>query len=543
VPGELCTAGEGLSCGYLNRPELTAEKFVDRIYISRKIYKTGDLCRWLADGNIEFLGRMDFQVKIRGFRIELEEIQRRLAAHESVTAVVVIDQVDKSGDKYLCAYVVPNNREPVEPGLKNYLSALLPGYMIPSHFIEIDKIPLTSNGKIDRKALPAPGLKQEDYTAPRDGIERKLVAIWSEVLGIEKEEIGIDDDFFHLGGHSLKATMVVSGINRELDVRMPLIEFFKTATIRTLAEYVGGEEAKILPLKDEQLVLLKKGNEKAGIFFFIHDGSGDVERYIEFCRQLKGEFTYWGIRAQRLENYTPRNLVIEKVAPQYIEKIRVVQPHGPYRVAGWSIGGTIAFEMVRCLEAQNEEAVFLGLIDTVPPDQDSPHKGSEFNFELELKAIRRYFPDETIIKKLQSIRDFHRLWPGLLAYLEESKFRFNVDADGNVDSGNGFINAVLENFSKFVPNPHKISIKEFISYLNMVRTFENARDKYIPGGNIHTVVYFFKAGEGETFDARKWGIYCTKPVKIYDIPGDHFSIFKMPGVKEFAHLFDKITNN
>ena len=238
IGGELCIAGKGLARGYLNNPGLTCEKF-NRSYRSYKtyiLYKTGDRARWINDGNIEFLGRMDLQVKIRGFRVELGEIESRLLNHPGVKEVVVLAREEESGDKYLCAYVVSND-ENVVSELREYLAEELPEYMIPAYFMRLEKIPLTASGKVDRKALPEPVLHSGTcYVAPRDEIEGKLVGIWSEVLHITS--IGIDDNFFRLGGHSLKATALVLKIHKEFDVKVPLTEIFKNPRIRELAKYI-----------------------------------------------------------------------------------------------------------------------------------------------------------------------------------------------------------------------------------------------------------------------------------------------------------------
>ncbi|MDP4147631.1 MAG: non-ribosomal peptide synthetase, partial [Bacillota bacterium] len=211
IPGELCISGDGLARGYLNRPELNEEKFIANPYEpGERMYKTGDWARWLPDGNIEFIGRIDNQVKIRGFRIELGEIEIQLLKHEEIKEAVVIDREDKEGNKYLCAYVV-SNKEITVTELRNHLSKELPDYMVPAHFMELQNMPLTPNGKIDRKALPEPGGDINtgvEYIAPRNEIEEKIAKVWSEVLGVET--IGIDDNFFALGGHSLKAIQVVS---------------------------------------------------------------------------------------------------------------------------------------------------------------------------------------------------------------------------------------------------------------------------------------------------------------------------------------------
>jgi amino acid adenylation domain-containing protein len=252
--GELHIGGNGVARGYLNNPALTAEKFntSDKSYGTYISYKTGDLAKWLPDGNIEFLGRMDEQVKIRGFRIELGEIENRLLNHNKIDEALVIAKEGKEGDKCLCAYIAARSMElgawsEIAAELREYLSYSLPDYMIPAYFIQIDRIPLTPNGKVDRKALPEPEIKAgKQYVAPRNETEKKLVEIWSEVLGIQESiangigiGIGIDDNFFHLGGHSLKATLMVAKVHKELNVKIPLSEVFKTPFIRGLAAYLG----------------------------------------------------------------------------------------------------------------------------------------------------------------------------------------------------------------------------------------------------------------------------------------------------------------
>ncbi|NOQ25537.1 MAG: amino acid adenylation domain-containing protein, partial [Bacteroidales bacterium] len=238
VLGELCISGVGLSRGYLNNPELSREKFIDHPFkASERLYKTGDLARLLPDGNIEFVGRIDYQVKIRGFRVELGEIENAILKHENIKESVVLAR-EENGDKYLCAYIL-SKEEFNQEEIRTYLSLSLPDYMIPSYFIELEKIPLTTNGKVNRKALPSPEIKAgDDYVAPSNEIEEKLLEIWSEVLNIEKEEISVNANFFSIGGHSLKATVLTSNIHKEIGVEFPLREIFLHPTIKSQASQI-----------------------------------------------------------------------------------------------------------------------------------------------------------------------------------------------------------------------------------------------------------------------------------------------------------------
>ncbi|MCP4150555.1 MAG: amino acid adenylation domain-containing protein, partial [bacterium] len=276
IIGELCIAGDGLAAGYLNRPELTAEKFVPNPFsdehppengnknrsqdkkssasplpLNAYLYKTGDLARWLPDGSIEFIGRCDYQVKIRGFRIELGEIEKRMLEMEFINEAIVLDRTDNNGEKYLCAYIVMKETAAAKAAdaaspeqlertrVRRYLQETLPDYMIPSFFVPLDSIPLTPGGKTDRKKLPEPEIeKGNSFSTPADYVEEKLVALWAEVLTIKKELISVEANFFELGGHSLKAVSVIARIHKEFDVKVPLAQMFENPTIRDTGSYI-----------------------------------------------------------------------------------------------------------------------------------------------------------------------------------------------------------------------------------------------------------------------------------------------------------------
>ncbi|MCU0289616.1 MAG: non-ribosomal peptide synthetase, partial [Acidobacteria bacterium] len=552
VTGELYIGGEGIARGYLNNPELTSEKFIGFLDFPKllpdfhspltthksplTLYRTGDLARWLPDGNIEFLGRIDHQVKIRGFRIELGEIESQLLKHALIKEAVVTAREEKNGEKYLCAYFVSNSPDSpdisISTQLREYLSERLPAYMIPSYFVSLERLPLTPSGKIDRKSLPAPELTAgEGFIPPRNELEKKLARIWLELLlppNSSQKAIGINDNFFHLGGHSLKATIMISKINNEMHVDMPLVEIFKSPTIRQLAEYIEkmtGQHAGILV---DNLISLKKGTSNTHHLFFVHDGTGQVEGYLEFCNHLDNQFNCWGIRPDAIKNYTPQNITIEEMAGKYIEKIKKIQPQGPYFIAGWSLGGTIAFEIVKQLEETGKTTAFLGLFDSPGPGMSQEQSNNQFTLQSEINNIKEYLPDLPIKVILEKVANLEELWPAIVDYMKENSIAAETIKKLIAEHG-------IPGF-----NYDKSGIEELILHLNMTRTLLNARERYIPSGKIKVQVHYFEALESIGKIKQRWNEYCESAIEYYNIPGDHFSIFKMPYIEKFARLFQEV---
>ncbi len=295
VAGELYIGGEGLARGYLNDPQYTAEKFIANPFApGEQLYRTGDLVRRLPEG-IQFLDRIDFQVKLRGFRVELGEIETRLLKHPGVKEAALIPIDKEIGDRYLCAYIVgvgPFKKGIDTVELKEYLSRDLPDYMIPSRFVQLESLPLTTGGKVNRKALPHPETGgASEYTEPRNPTEHKLAEIWSEVLGIDKEKVSIDADFFELGGHSLKATILISKIHKELDVKLPLAEVFRVPTIKEMAQYIERTKkdryVSIEPVEKKEYYPLSSAQER---LYFIQQMLPESTAYnITLVVVLKGK--------------------------------------------------------------------------------------------------------------------------------------------------------------------------------------------------------------------------------------------------------------
>ncbi|MEA5616273.1 amino acid adenylation domain-containing protein [Cronbergia sp. UHCC 0137] len=373
IPGELYIGGMGLAWGYLQRPELTAEKFIPHLFSNQpgaRLYKTGDLVRYLADGNIEFLGRIDHQVKIRGFRIELGEVEAALYQHPHVLNAVVITSIDSSGGNSLIAYIVTQEKPLISSGiLRDFLKAKLPDYMIPSAFVILDHLPLTPNGKVDRKALSVLNINRnidvERHILPRTPLEYQLVEIWEEILKVSP--IGVTENFFDLGGHSLLGIRLIAAIEQKLKCNLPVVALFREGTIEKIAALL--DQAKPSSNLDILIPLQPQGNLPP--LFLIHQAGGYGLSYSvlaeELAKQLDKQRPIYAIQAQGLDGKQRPLETIEAMANSYINAIQEIQPCGPYLLGGHSLGGLIAFAMTNQLEAIGEKVEHLLIIDTHPP--------------------------------------------------------------------------------------------------------------------------------------------------------------------------------
>ena len=381
VPGELHIGGVGLAGGYLNRPQLTEEKFIlnpfnntksqltnnPKSQISnRKLYKTGDLARYLPDGNIEFLGRIDNQVKIRGFRIGLREIETAIAQYPSIQQTVVTAQEDNPGDKRLVAYIVPHPEEALTPDeLRRFLKQKLPDYMVPSAFVFLNALPLTPNGKIDQRALPAPDrLRQEPastFVPPSDDLEIQLTKIWENVLG--KKPISVKDNFFDLGGHSLLAVRLFAQIEKTFGKNLPLATLFQAPNIEELAN-IHRQKGWSAPW--QTLVAIQPGGSKPPLFC-IHPVGGNVLCYRDLAHYLGQEQPVYGLQAVGLDGKQAPYKRVEDMAAHYIREIRAFEPEGPYLLAGHSSAGMVAFEIAQQLVAGGQKVAVLALLDAYSP--------------------------------------------------------------------------------------------------------------------------------------------------------------------------------
>lgn len=368
VPGELCIGGVGVARGYLNRPELTAEKFIHDAFSNQpaaRLYRTGDLARYLSDGNIEYRGRIDYQVKIRGFRIELGEIESALLQHPGVRESVVMVREDVLENKRLVGYVVTGNPPPTTGDLRSFLQQKLPDYMVPGVYVFLEALPLTANGKIDRRALPAPRHGREnvpEIVLPRNDVERQLVQIWEDELGVRP--ISIHDDFFDLGGHSLLAVRVFARIEQSLGVRLPLSELFHVPTVEGLAGVISGGARSS---SWRALVPIQVGGSCPPLFAVPGIG-GNVLCYADLAWLLPLEQPFYGLQSRGLDGLEKPLNRIEEIAASFLKEIREVQAVGPYYLMGACVGGVVAYEMAQQLRAAGQEVRLLVLLETWLPD-------------------------------------------------------------------------------------------------------------------------------------------------------------------------------
>ena len=368
VPGELYLGGDGLARGYRNRPELTAERFVASPFEpGARLYRTGDRCRWLADGNLEFLGRLDDQVKLRGFRIELGEIEAVLRQCPGVAESAVVLREDRPGDKRLVGYVVAKGAAAsTADDLRSYLKQKLPEYMLPSAFMTLQALPLTPNGKVDRRALPAPDAGRPEaeraYAAPRTALEKTLAGIWAEMLGLP--QVGIHDNFFELGGHSLLAARVVDRVQKIIRKPVPLATIFRAPTIAELARHVASDPGDAYDLLEP----IRPTGDGTVILCF---GGSLMEHLIDLIPPPHP--LYW-CKLEHVEGKRTRYSKVEDLAAHYCRQISAAALEGPFILCGYSFGGLVALETARQMYERDRASSLLFLLEpSLPkPSRKSP---------------------------------------------------------------------------------------------------------------------------------------------------------------------------
>ena len=509
VPGELYIGGHCLARGYLKQPDLTAQSFVPNPFSSEpgtRLYKTGDLARYLSDGNIEFLGRIDDQVKVRGFRIELGEIEAALRQHPAVRETVVLARENAPGEKHLVAYVVAQGESPPTASeLRVFLKEKLPDYMMPAVFVPLAALPLMPNGKVNRSALPEPGRTRSEpgraFVAPRNPLELQITSLWEEVLGIRP--IGVTDNFFELGGHSLAAVRLFALIERRLGKKVPLATVFQGATVEHLAKILA--QYAQAPSHSSLVAIQPGGNRRP--FFLIHPAGGHVFPYVHLAHHLGSDQPSYGLQARGLEEGQEPHSRIEDMAAYYIEALRTVQPWGPYLLGGWSMGGVVALEMAQQFRAQGQRVALLALLDTRIPTADEELADEDFDARLLIDFVR-YF--------------------GLSLDLRDSLARLPKHE---------LLERVLEHAKRAGLMPSDIEVSQAQPFIELCKADFRATQNYVlhhyPGR-----ITLFKAGQelaGTSSDPTLgWSEWAAGGVDVHVVPGNHATMVYKPHVEVLA---------
>ncbi len=576
VAGELCLGGASLARGYLGRAALTAEKFVPHPYSERpgaRLYRSGDLARFRVDGGIEFLGRTDDQVKIRGHRVEPGEVAQALSGHAGVRSCAVLARADGQGtDKRLVAYVAAKESL-LESELRTWLQGCLPPYMLPSAYVFLAELPLSANGKLDRRALPVPDAARpevgEDFLAPRNPREVQLTRIWERLL--EVKPVSVRDDFFELGGHSLLAMRLLEEVREAFGQSVTLPVLFEKPTIEALAivlqqqtpaaeaQSLGNRlsrlgqrlsrlfEGDAVERQVQQAVEKLKGafplpflfgqrshspaetdapNRPSGSpivaiqpaggrrpFFCIHPVGGSVLCYIELARHLHKEQPFYGLQSPGLADGQPLLDSIEKMAAHYIKAMRRVQPAGPYLLGGWSLGGVVAYEMAQQLEQQGQRVDLLALLDSALPDDERSNRGTD---------------------------DAHLVAAFAQNVADVLGTDVALPTDPAVTGLDGQMQAVLDwcSANAAVEKTRSVQLHKL---MQVYKTNYRALQQYVPraySGRITLLLSSEQADQRQRTPIADWSGIALGGLRIEAVSGDHYSIVKNPDVQVTAERLE-----
>jgi len=505
VAGEMYVGGAGLARGYLARPETTAERFVPHPHNRKsgaRLYRTGDMARCLANGKLEYLGRLDHQVKIRGYRIELGEIQSVLSQMPLVKDVAVVAREDAAGEKRLVAYVVCEDTKSSSSELRRLLQERLPDYMIPSSFVFLDQLPLTTNGKLDRHALPPPEFIRSQmevpFVGPRDSIEIRLLQIWEDILDIRP--ISVLDNFFQIGGHSLLALRLMARVEESFGEKLTPATLFQKATIEQLASLLRRQQN---PVRRSSLIAIRRNGSRPA-FFCVHPAGGNILCYLELARYLDADQPFYAFQAQGLDEERAPCTDVETMATRYVEELLEIQPDGPYLIGGYSMGGVVAFEMAQQLRARGKKASLLALFDSKPPVSEVASREKlmiDFGLELGL-SVEQLKLSSDCLSNMQPEQQIRYV-------LEEAKSRRLLPTD--------------------------IGVQQILRLWRVFETNASAMRNYVP--RIYPgEIALFKAMDNSANGSQDygWKAFAGSGVDARQIPGDHFSLMREPHVRSLA---------
>ena len=522
VPGELHLAGDGLARGYLNRKELSKEKFVPNPFVpGTRMYKTGDLGRWLEDGTLQYLGRMDTQVKIRGFRIEMGEIEEQLKEHAEIAECAVVAQGGE-GNKQLVAFYRAKEtkgerivRLPYEE-LRGHLAKTLPDYMVPAAFVSLAAIPLNRNGKVDRRALERMDVMMasgREYVGARDETERQLVEIWAQVLQRGSETIGVNDNFFELGGHSLSAVQLIAKINRRFQQALALSVMFTAPEIAALARLISRRD----PTASDVLVPIQANGNKPPIFG-IPGAGGNVLSLQPLSRVFGAQQPFYGLQAIGLDGKTPPLTSVEQTAQINLAALRTLQPAGPYRLIGHSYGGVVAYAMARILIEQGESIAHLILLDSRAPS-----------------IMQKKTTTDEAADLCEACTTLGALFNANLG-IDIARLRRSSDGE-NMQ----YVVGVLNGYGL------EINGDQFAAFYRVYRANMICYRAYKPSRLLCKInVSLYRATPnhqtGSTMPGDYgWNDLLQSPVRVYDVDADHFSILHRVDIPEVGNALNAAT--
>ena len=516
VVGELFIGGIGVAREYLNQPELTSQKFIPNPYQpSERLYRTGDLVRWLPNGNFAFVGRKDNQVKINGYRVELGEIEANLKECVNVVdcAAKLIEMAD--GNYGVAAYIVSlGNFE--EDSILSYLKIHLPDYMVPAFLIEIEQIPLLSNGKINKKALPKPVVNettQHNYVAPRLNIEQQVANVWQDLLNIDN--VGIHDDFFRIGGHSLLAVKMMSKLKDLFDLDLKIAELFESSTIYHLGAKIV---SKVKAEDSAKLVAINKYASNQPKIFCVPGAEGNIMAFAELGAALENKINLYAFQPKGIIGLAHPDHSVEIVAANYIKKMMEMQPTGPYNIAGYSFGGQVAYEITKQLKEQGEEVNHLFLIDANAPGLVKIPTKTKLEWLIVFSQLfAKSFGKELEIdsKVLIDLAEYDQL-------LIVKDYLFENGIEVSASQLSGFFNVFVNNItSNYRPNPVKNTSDFAVTLFKTINPGDSSDNRMMK--------------ESQIPECLGWTQFTNSKINMVSTASTHWTIMRSSSVKKIAN--------
>jgi len=515
IVGELHIAGDGVSKGYFEQPELTNKVFVENPYGAGLLYKTGDLARLNSHGDFECLGRIGNQVKIRGFRIELDDIEENVRAIQGIKDVAVKAQNMNDDDALVCYFVSEDStREVTNDTIKKALKAVLPNYMLPAFYVSLPALPMTPNGKIDRKQLPMPELAddQREVLAPRNDIEQQLLVLWQNIL--KQQHISIDDDFYDIGGHSLLAVQLLANINQQFSLTLDNQFTLSHTTIIDMATTIADGD---FTQENSMMIPLNKGNNEHRPLFLMHPIGGTVYCYMAMLKSLDKQLPVYAFQSPGIDDADEAEVDIEAIAAKYVEQILNTQGEGPYRLGGWCFGGVIAYEAASQLLALGKTVESIYVFDTRAPivanhpeDADDATLLSWFARDLAVPHNKVLDISPEYLREIDEDEQFE--------YVLSRATEINViERDADVEK-------LMNYFQVYIANAMALQMYEE-KIVNVPVTLYRALDE--------------PSDYGEFLG---WDALTSDNLTVIDIRGDHNSIMYKPYVDDISHSLNTLLN-